>query len=90
MFPRNLRRDKRVVRVLAHLKHGREHCALTDREAEVVEFIMEGFSVADAAMKISPKIGLKNRIQFYNFFENRRRLEDWGSSEVSRAVWTGR
>ena len=78
MFSRSLRRDKGGVRVLAHLKHsrglGREHYALTDREAEVVEFIMEGFSVADAAMKISPKIGLKNRIQFYNFFENRRRL----------------
>ena len=67
---------------------GREHYALTDREAEVVEFIMEGFSVADAAtaMKISPKTvenhlysvyqktGVSNRIQLFNLFENRRRL----------------
>ncbi len=67
---------------------GREHYALTDREAEVVEFIMEGFSVADTAtaMKISPKTvenhlysvyqktGVSNRIQLYNLFENRRRL----------------
>ncbi|MFW5745707.1 MAG: helix-turn-helix transcriptional regulator [Spirochaetota bacterium] len=67
---------------------GRERYGLTEREAEVVEYVMEGFSVADAAtaMKISPKtvenhlysvyrkIGVTNRIQLYNFFENRRSL----------------
>lgn len=67
---------------------GRERYGLTEREVEVVEFIMEGFSVADAAtaMKISPKTvenhlysvyqksGVSNRIQLYNLFENRRRL----------------
>jgi DNA-binding CsgD family transcriptional regulator len=67
---------------------GRTRYKLTDREAEVVEYIMEGFSVADtaSAMKISPKTvenhlynayqktGVTNRIQLFNLFENRRRL----------------
>jgi DNA-binding CsgD family transcriptional regulator len=67
---------------------GRERYGLTDREAEVVEYIAEGFTVADAAtaMKISPKTvenhlysvyqktGVTNRIQLYNLFQNRRRL----------------
>ncbi|MFW6388190.1 MAG: helix-turn-helix transcriptional regulator [bacterium] len=69
-------------------KFGRERYGLTEREAEVVEYIIEGFSVADAAtaMRISPKTvenhlysvyqktGVTNRIQLYNFFENRRSL----------------
>lgn len=67
---------------------GRERYGLTDCEAEVVEYIAEGFTVADAAtaMKISPKTvenhlysvyqktGVTNRIQLYNLFQNRRRL----------------
>jgi DNA-binding CsgD family transcriptional regulator len=67
---------------------GRERYGLTEREAEVVEYIMEGFSVADAAtaMKIRPKTvekhlysvyqktGVTNRIQLYNLFQNRRRM----------------
>ncbi|MFP4510752.1 MAG: response regulator transcription factor [Spirochaetaceae bacterium] len=64
-----------------------ERYRLTEREAEVVEYIMEGFSVKDAAtaMKISPKTvenhlysvyqktGVANRIQLFNLFESRRR-----------------
>ncbi len=59
-----------------------------DGEADVVEYIAEGFTIAEAAtaMKISPKTvenhlysvyqktGVTNRIQLYNLFENRRRL----------------
>lgn len=66
----------------------RERYGLTNREVEVVEYIVEGFTVADAAtaMRISPKTvenhlyavyqktGVTNRIQLYNLFENRRRL----------------
>ncbi|MFW5729716.1 MAG: response regulator transcription factor [Spirochaetota bacterium] len=67
---------------------GQVRYGLTEREAEVIEYIAEGFTVADAAtaMKISPKTvenhlysvyqktGVTNRIQLYNLFQNRRRM----------------
>lgn len=66
----------------------KEQFRLTAREAEVVEYIMEGYTVSDAAkaMKISPrtvethlynvyeKTGVASRIELFNLFENRRRL----------------
>lgn len=68
--------------------YARERFNLTEREAEVVEYIVEGFSVSDTAtaMKISPKTvenhiysvyqktEVTNRIQLYNLFDNRRRI----------------
>ena len=68
--------------------HGREIFSLTAREAEVVEYIMEGFTVPDAAkaLRISAKTvenhlyhvyqktGVSNRIQLFQLFKNRRRV----------------
>ncbi|MFP4378715.1 MAG: helix-turn-helix transcriptional regulator [Spirochaetales bacterium] len=68
--------------------HGRELFGLTARETEVVEYIMEGYSVADTASAL--KIGAKtvenhlynvyrktevsNRVQLFQLFQNRRRV----------------
>jgi DNA-binding CsgD family transcriptional regulator len=67
---------------------GKELLGLSDREAEVVEYIMEGYSVPDAAkvMRISAKTvenhlykvyrkaGVSNRVQLFQLFQNRRRI----------------
>lgn len=64
----------------------RSHFGLTDREAEVVEYIMEGYSVPDLAsvLGISPKtaehhlysaydkLSVNNRVQLYNTLMARR------------------
>jgi DNA-binding CsgD family transcriptional regulator len=69
-------------------EHGRAVFGLTPREAEVVEYIMEGYSVPDAAkaLKIGAKTvenhlynvyqktGVSNRIQLFQLFQNRRRV----------------
>jgi DNA-binding CsgD family transcriptional regulator len=69
-------------------EHGRSVFGLTPREAEVVEYIMEGYSVPDAAkaLKIGAKTvenhlynvyqktGVSNRIQLFQLFQNRRRV----------------
>jgi DNA-binding CsgD family transcriptional regulator len=68
--------------------HGKELFGLTARESEVVEYIMEGYSVPDAAkvMKIGAKTvenhlysvyrktGVSNRVQLFQLFQNRRRV----------------
>jgi DNA-binding CsgD family transcriptional regulator len=60
---------------------------LTEREAEVLEYIMDGYTLKDLAgvLAISPKTaenhlyavyqktGVSNRIQLFQFFQNRRR-----------------
>ena len=68
--------------------HGKALFGLTARETEVVEYIMEGYSVRDAAtvLKIGAKTvenhlynvyqktGVSNRVQLFQLFQNRRRV----------------
>jgi DNA-binding CsgD family transcriptional regulator len=66
---------------------GKKSFGLTDRETEIVEYVLDGYTLKDLAnvLKISPKtaenhlynvyqkIGVTNRIQLFQFFQNQKR-----------------